>query len=32
MTAALIVLAPLLIVFLFVQRYFVRGIMLGSIK
>lgn len=32
MTAALIVLAPLLIVFMFVQRYFVRGIMLGSIK
>jgi multiple sugar transport system permease protein len=32
MTAALIVMAPLLIVFLFVQRYFVRGIMLGSIK
>jgi multiple sugar transport system permease protein len=32
MTAAMIVLAPLLIVFLFAQRYFVRGIMLGSIK
>jgi multiple sugar transport system permease protein len=32
MTAALIVMAPLLIVFLFLQRYFVRGIMLGSIK
>lgn len=32
MTAALIVMAPLLIVFLFLQRYFVKGIMLGSIK
>jgi multiple sugar transport system permease protein len=32
MTAAVIVMAPLLIVFLFVQRYFTRGIMLGSIK
>lgn len=32
MTAALIVLTPLLIVFLFCQRYFTRGIMLGSIK
>lgn len=32
MTAALIVMAPLVIVFLFVQRFFVRGIMLGSIK
>ncbi len=32
MTAALIVMAPLLIVFLFVQRFFVKGIMLGSIK
>jgi len=32
MTAALIVLAPLLIVFLFVQRFFVKGLMLGSIK
>ncbi len=32
MAAALIVMAPLLIVFLFVQRFFVKGIMLGSIK
>jgi multiple sugar transport system permease protein len=32
MTAALIVLTPLLLVFLFVQRYFTKGIMLGSIK
>jgi multiple sugar transport system permease protein len=32
MTAAVIVMAPLLVVFLFLQRYFVRGIMIGSIK
>lgn len=32
MTAALIVLTPLLLVFLFCQRYFTKGIMLGSIK
>lgn len=32
MTAAIIVMAPLLLVFLFTQRYFTRGIMLGSIK
>ncbi len=32
MTAAVIVMLPLLIVFLFAQRYFVRGVMLGSIK
>lgn len=32
MTAAVIVMLPLLIVFLFCQRYFVRGVMLGSIK
>jgi multiple sugar transport system permease protein len=32
MTAAVIVMAPLLIAFLFAQRYFVRGIMLGGIK
>ncbi|HVT12233.1 MAG TPA: carbohydrate ABC transporter permease [Fimbriimonadaceae bacterium] len=32
MTAALIVMTPLLFVFLFVQRYFTKGIMLGSIK
>lgn len=32
MTAAVIVLTPLLIVFMFCQRYFTRGIMLGSIK
>jgi multiple sugar transport system permease protein len=32
MTAAVIVMLPLLVVFLFVQRYFTRGIMLGSIK
>jgi multiple sugar transport system permease protein len=32
MTAAVIVMLPLLIVFLFVQRYFTKGIMLGSIK
>ena len=32
MTAALIVMAPLLVVFLFCQRYFVKGVMMGSIK
>lgn len=32
MTAAVIVLTPLLIVFMFCQRFFTRGIMLGSIK
>ena len=32
MTAAVIVLMPLLVVFLFLQRYFVRGITMGSIK
>ena len=32
MTAAVIVMAPLLIVFLFTQRYFTKGIMLGGIK
>ncbi|HZH98342.1 MAG TPA: carbohydrate ABC transporter permease, partial [Fimbriimonadaceae bacterium] len=32
MTAAVIVMTPLLVVFLFVQRYFTRGITLGSIK
>lgn len=32
MAAAMITMAPLLIVFFFVQRYFTRGIMLGSIK
>lgn len=32
MTAAVIVMLPLLVVFLFAQRYFVRGVMLGSIK
>jgi len=32
MTAAVIVMAPLLLVFLFCQRYFVKGVMLGSIK
>lgn len=32
MTAAVIVMLPLLIVFLFTQRYFVKGITLGSIK
>ena len=32
MTAAVIVMLPLLILFLFAQRYFVRGVMLGSIK
>jgi ABC-type glycerol-3-phosphate transport system permease component len=32
MTAAVIVMLPLLVVFLFCQRFFVRGVMLGSIK
>ncbi|HVL40142.1 MAG TPA: carbohydrate ABC transporter permease [Fimbriimonadaceae bacterium] len=32
MTAAVIVMLPLLIVFMFTQRYFTKGIMLGSIK
>lgn len=32
MTAAVIVMLPLLMVFLFTQRYFVKGITLGSIK
>lgn len=32
MTAAVIVMVPLLIVFLFTQRFFTRGITLGSIK
>jgi multiple sugar transport system permease protein len=32
MAAALVVMTPLLLVFLFVQRFFTRGIMLGSIK
>ena len=32
MTAAVIVMTPLLIVFLFTQRYFTKGITLGSIK
>ncbi len=32
MTAAVIVIAPLLVVFLFTQRFFVKGITLGSIK
>jgi multiple sugar transport system permease protein len=32
MTAAVIVMAPLLVVFLLTQRYFTKGIMLGSIK
>jgi multiple sugar transport system permease protein len=32
MAAAMVVMIPLLIVFLFAQRYFVRGITLGSIK
>jgi multiple sugar transport system permease protein len=32
MTAAVIVMTPLLVVFLFTQRYFVKGITLGSIK
>lgn len=32
MTAAVIVMLPLLVVFMFTQRYFTKGIMLGSIK
>jgi len=32
MTAAVIVMTPLLVVFLFTQRYFTKGITLGSIK
>jgi ABC-type glycerol-3-phosphate transport system permease component len=32
MTAAVIVMIPLLVAFLFTQRYFTKGIMLGSIK
>jgi multiple sugar transport system permease protein len=32
MTAAVIVMLPLLVVFLFTQRYFVKGITIGSIK
>ena len=32
MTAAVIVMLPLLVVFLFTQRYFVKGITVGSIK
>ncbi len=32
MTAAMIVMAPLLVIFMFAQRFFTRGIMLGSIK
>lgn len=32
MSAAVIVMTPLLIVFLFTQRYFTRGILLGSVK
>lgn len=32
MTAAVIVMLPMLVVFLFAQRYFTRGITLGSIK
>lgn len=32
MTAAVITMLPLLIVFLFVQRYFVKGVVVGSIK
>lgn len=32
MTAAVIVMAPLLLVFLAAQRYFVRGVVMGSIK
>lgn len=32
MAAALITMAPLLIVFFFAQRYFTRGIMLGAVK
>jgi multiple sugar transport system permease protein len=32
MTAAVIVTAPLLVLFLFVQRYFTRGVTLGALK
>lgn len=32
MTAAVIVMTPLLVAFLFLQRYFTKGLMLGSIK
>jgi len=32
MTAAVIVMAPLLVAFLFLQRYFTRGLVIGSIK
>lgn len=32
MTAAVIVMAPLLVVFLFSQRFFVRGILIGGVK
>jgi multiple sugar transport system permease protein len=32
MTAAVIVLMPLLVAFLFAQRYFVKGILLGGVK
>jgi multiple sugar transport system permease protein len=32
MTAAVIVMTPLLIVFLFSQRYFVKGILIGGVK
>jgi multiple sugar transport system permease protein len=32
MTAAVIVMIPLLVVFLFSQRYFVRGILIGGVK
>jgi multiple sugar transport system permease protein len=32
MTAAVIVMLPLLVVFLFSQRFFVRGILIGGVK
>ncbi|MDQ2985245.1 MAG: carbohydrate ABC transporter permease [Armatimonadota bacterium] len=32
MTAAVIVMAPLLVAFMFAQRYFVKGILLGGVK
>lgn len=32
MTAAVIVMLPVLVVFMFTQRYFVKGIILGSAK
>jgi multiple sugar transport system permease protein len=32
MTAAVIVMVPLLLAFLFAQRYFVKGILLGGVK